>query len=182
MSSARRFGVADGGVDKLREEVRGNMRRELEQSLRNRDKSAVLEALYQANPIEVPNALIESQVRDMQIEAMRRAGIKDPAQAPPPQPYVEPARRRVALGLILGEIIKREKLQADPKRVDQRLDEMAGGYGDTAAIKQMYRQNADAMRQIENLALEDQAVEWVLAHAKVREAGSTFKELMNFGA
>jgi len=176
------FGVADGGVDKLREEVRGNMRRELEQSLRNRDKSAVLEALYQANPIEVPNALIESQVRDMQIEAMRRAGIKDPAQAPSPQPYVEPARRRVALGLILGEIIKREKLQADPKRVDQRLDEMAGGYGDTAAIKQMYRQNADAMRQIENLALEDQAVEWVLAHAKVREAGSTFKELMNFGA
>ena len=175
------FGVAEGGVAKLREEVRGNMRRELELSLRGRDKSAVLEALHRANPIEVPNALIESQVRDMQVEAMRRAGIKDAAQAPAPQAFMEPARRRVALGLILSEIIKREKLQADPQRVDQRLDEMTGAYGDTAAIKQMYRQNADAMRQIENLSLEDQAVDWVLAHAQVRERASTFKDLMNFG-
>ncbi len=41
-------------------------------------------------------------------------------------------------------------------------------------------QNADAMRQVESLALEDQVVDWILAHAKVREVKSTFKELMNF--
>ncbi|HUX74434.1 MAG TPA: trigger factor [Steroidobacteraceae bacterium] len=174
------FGVAEGGVEKLREEVLGNMRRELEQALRARAKAAVLDALLQANPIEVPTTLIESQVRDMQVEAMRRAGIKDVAQAPAPQPFVEPARRRAALGLVLGEIIKRERLAADPKLVDQRLEEMLGGYGEAQALKRSYRQNAEAMRQIENLALEDQAVDWVLAHAKVREVGSTFKELMKF--
>ena len=175
------FGVTEGGVPKLREEVAGNMRRELEQALRNRVKGATLERLYEANPIEIPGVLVESAVRDMQIEAMRRAGIKDAAQAPSPQPFVEPARRRATLGLILAEIIKRERLAADPARVEARLDEMTGGYGDPQAIKRAYRQNEEAMRQIENLALEDQAVDLILARATVREVPSTFKELMNFG-
>lgn len=175
------FGVTEGGVAKLREEVAANMRRELEQALRNRVKSATLERLFEANPVELPGALLESAVRDMQVEAMRRAGIKDAAQAPSPQPFVEPARRRATLGLILGEVIKREGLAADPARIEQRLDEMTGGYGDPQAIKRAYRQNSDAMRQIENLVLEDQAVDLILARANVREVPSTFKELMNFG-
>ncbi len=176
------FGVAEGGVDKLRAEVAGNMRRELEQTLRNRNKAAVLDRLLEANPIELPTALVESQVRDMQVEAMRRAGIKDPAQAPAPQPFVEPARRRVALGLILAELIKREKLTAAPQRLEQRLDALAGGYGAPQALKRAYRQNAESMRQIEGLAIEDRAVDWILERAQVSEVRSTFKELMNFGA
>jgi trigger factor len=140
----------------------------------------VLEKLYQANPIEVPNVLIEAQVREMQAEAMRRAGAKDASQAPPAEAFVEPARRRAALGLILADIIKRERLKADPARANARLDEMVGSYGDPAAIKRAYQQNPEAMRQVESLALEDQVVDWVLAHAKVHEVPSTFKELMKF--
>jgi trigger factor len=174
------FGVTEGGIPKLREDVAANMRRELEQNLRNRNKTAVMEKLYQANPIDVPNALLESQIRDMQIETMRRTGAKDVSQAPPREPLVEPARRRVALGLIVNDVIRRENLVLDPKRADARLDEMVGAYGDAAALKRAYQQNADAMRQVEGLALEDQVVDWILAHAKVRETVSSFKELMNF--
>ena len=174
------FGVTEGGIPKLREDVAANMRRELEQNLRARNKTAVMEKLYRANPIDVPNALLETQIRDMQIEAMRRAGAKDVSQAPPREPLVEPARRRVALGLLFNDLIRREKLVPDPKRTNERLDEMVGAYGDAAAMKRAYQQNADAMRQVESLALEDQVVDWILAHAKVRETESTFKELMNF--
>jgi trigger factor len=176
------FGVTEGGVDKLREDVAANMRRELEQTLRTRNKAAVMENMYQANPLEVPNALIESQIRDMQIEAMRRSGTKDASQAPPREPLVEPARRRVALGLLFNDIIRRENIVLDPARSSARLDEMAGAYGDAAALKRAYLQNAEAMRQVESLTLEDQVVDWILAHAKVRDKGSTFKELMNFEA
>ena len=174
------FGVTEGGVPKLREDVAANMRRELEQNLRGRNKAAVMEKLYQANPLDVPNALLESQIRDMQIETMRRTGAKDVSQAPPREPLVEPARRRVALGLIFNDVIRRENLIVDPKRANERLDEMVGAYGDPAAMKRAYQQNADAMRQVESLALEDQVVDWILAHAKVRETVSSFKELMNF--
>jgi trigger factor len=174
------FGVTEGGIPKLREEVAANMHRELEQALRNRNKAAVLEKLLQANPIDVPNSLLEGQIRDMQIEALRRAGAKDASQAPPREPLVEPARQRVAIGLLLKEIVKHEKLQLDPVRVNARLDEVAGSYGDAAALKRAYQQNADAMRQVESLALEDQVVDWILAHAKVHEVRSSFRELMKF--
>jgi trigger factor len=174
------FGVTEGGVPKLREDVAANMRRELDQNLRTRNKTAVLEKLYQANPVDVPNSLLESQIRDMQIEVMRRAGAKDVSQAPDREPFVEPARRRVALGLLINDIIRREKLVLDPARANARLDEMVSSYGDAAALKRAYLQNADAMRQVESLALEDQVVDWVLAHAEVQEKPSTFKELMNF--
>ncbi len=174
------FAVTEGGLPKLREEVAANMRRELDQTLRNRNKAAVMEALYQANPIDVPNALLESQIQDLQVEAMRRSGAKDVSQAPPREPLVEPARRRAALGLLINEIIRREQIVLDPARSNARLDEMVGAYGDAAALKRAYLQNPDAMRQVESLALEDQVVEWIMAHATVRERRSTFKELMNF--
>jgi trigger factor len=128
----------------------------------------------------VPNALLESQIRDMQVESMRRAGVKDVSQAPPREPLVEPARRRVALGLLLNDVIRRQNLVVDPQRSNARLDEMVGAYGDAAALKRAYLQNADAMRQVESLALEDQVVDWILEHAKVHEKVSSFKELMNF--
>ena len=174
------FGVTEGGLDKLREDVAANMRRELEQALRNRNKAAVMEKLYAANPTEVPNVLIEGQIRDMQVEAMRRAGTKDAAQAPPREPFIEPARRRVALGLLLNDVIRKENLVVDRARVNERLDEMVSAYGDAGAMKRAYMQNAEAMRQVESLALEDQAVDWILEHAKVHEVKSSFKQLMNF--
>src|SRR5258707_2517189 len=174
------FGVTEGGLTKLREDVAANMRRELEQALRNRNKAAVMEKFYAANPTEVPNVLIEGQIRDMQVEAMRRAGTKDAAQAPPREPLVEPARRRVALGLLLNDVIRKENLVVDRNRVNERLEEMVSAYGDAGAMKRAYMQNAEAMRQVESLALEDQAVDWILEHAKVREVQSTFKQLMNF--
>ena len=176
------FGVTEGGLDKLREDVAANMHRELEQALRNRNKAAVMEKLYAANPTEVPNVLLEGQIRDMQVEAMRRAGTKDAAQAPPREPFIEPARRRVALGLLLNDVIRKENLVVDRARVNERLDEMVSAYGDAGAMKRAYMQNAEAMRQVESLALEDQAVDWILEHAKVHEVKSSFKQLMNFEA
>ena len=176
------FGVTEGGLPRLREDVGANMRRELEQAIRNRNKAAVMEKLYAANPTDVPNVMIEGQIRDMQVEAMRRAGAKEASQAPPRDPFVEPARRRVTLGLLLNDVIRREKLVVDRARVNERLDEMVAAYGDPGAMKRAYMQNAEAMRQVEGLALEDQAVEWILEHAKVHDVSSTFKELMNFEA
>jgi trigger factor len=176
------FGVTEGGLAKLRDDVAANMRRELEQNVRARNKSAVMDKFYAANPIDVPNVLVEGQIRDMQMEAMRRSGTKDAAQSPPREPLVEPAKRRVALGLLLNDIIRKNNLVVDRERVNQRLDELVGAYGDAATMKRAYLQNADAMRQVESLALEDQVVDWILAHAKVHEAASTFRELMNFEA
>jgi trigger factor len=174
------FGVTEGGIDALRAEVRASMERELAQAVRQRLRAAVMDALVRDNTMEVPRTLIEEQVRDLQAEAARRMGIKDPGQAPARGAFEEPARRRVALGLIMGEIIRSEKLKADRQRVQSRLEEIASSYPNSDEVRRTYLQNADAMRQIEATVLEDQVIDWVLERARVTERASSFSELTGY--
>ena len=178
----REYGVTEGGLEQLLSEVADNMRRELGENIRARLKQQVFDRFLEANPVEVPKALIDEQVRSMQIDTARRIGAKDASQVPPPEPFVEPARRRVALGMLVNELVKAKGLQLDRARVDARLGELAATYPDPDAILGAYRQNPDAMRQVENMVMEDQVVDFLLERAKVTDQPSTFKELMNFGA
>jgi trigger factor len=178
----REYGVNEGGVEQLLTEVADNMRRELGDNVRARLRQQVFDRLLEANPVDVPQALVDQQVREMQIDTARRIGAKDASQVPPPEPFVEPARRRVALGLLIGELVKAQGLQLDRSRVEARLGELAATYPDPDAILNAYRQNPDAMRQVESMVLEDQVVDHLLERAKVTDQPSTFKELMNFGA
>jgi trigger factor len=178
----REYGVSDGGVEQLRREVRDNMERELGENIRQRVKQQLLDGLLAANPVDVPRSLVEAQVREMQIEAARRMGARDASQVPAPEPFVEPSRRRVALGLLVGELIRTRGVKLDRARVDARLAEIAATYPEPESIIKAYRQNADALRQVENLVIEDQVVELLLQNAKVKDEPATFKDLMNFGA
>jgi trigger factor len=178
----REYGVFEGGMEQLRREVADNMNRELAENVRARLKQQLLDALLEANPVDVPKGLVDAQVREMQIEAARRIGAKDASQVPPPEPFIEPARRRVALGILVGELIKSRGMQLDRSRVEGRLAEMAATYPDPEPMLKAYRQNPEAMRQVENLVLEDQVVDYLLERAKVSDRKASFKEVMNFGA
>ncbi len=178
----REYGVPEGGIEQLRREVRDNMERELADNVRARIKQQLLEGLLRANPVEVPQSFVDGQAREMQVEAARRMGATDASQLPPPDSFVEPARRRVALGLLVGELIKSRGIKLDRERVEARLADIAASYPEPDAVIKAYRQNPDALRQVENHVLEDQAVELLLANAKVSDRPATFKEVMNFGA
>jgi trigger factor len=178
----REYGVTEGGMEQLLSEVADNMRRELSSNVRARLKQQLLDKLLEANPVDVPQALVDAQVRDMQMDTARRIGAKDASQVPPPEPFVEPARRRVALGLLIAELIRERAIEIDRARVEARLNELAAGYPDPESILKAYRQNPEAMRTLENMVLEDQVVDHLLERANVSDQPSTFKELMNFGA
>jgi trigger factor len=178
---AEKFGIAEGGIAKLREEVANNMRRELAENVRNRVRQQLFDGLLAANAIEVPSVLVNNQVRDMQLDAGRQMGARDASQLPPAEQFLEAARRRVALGLVLGEVIKTSGVKVDQSRVQAKIQEMIEQYPDPAQALKAYRENQDAQRQIENLALEEQVIEWLLERATVTEQTMAFKELMNFG-
>ncbi len=175
------FGVEEGGVEALRAEVRQSMERELEQIVRNRVRGQVLDALYRENRFEVPRSLVEEQIQQMQLDAARRMGVRDASQLPPREPFEEPARRRVALGLILGEIIRQQGLKPDRERVMARVDEIAAAYPNSDEVRAAYLKSAEAIRQIESAVLEDQAIDWVLERARVTERPASFRELTGFG-
>jgi trigger factor len=180
----REFGVAEGGVEQLRREVEDNMRRELEQNVRGRMKTQLFDKLLAANPIELPKAAVEQQLRELQLDWLRRIGAagRKLEEAPPREPFEAAARRRVALGLLVGELVRREQLRPDPAQIEERIESAAASYPDPEQAARQIRDSRELRAQLESMVLEDQVVEHLLGRVKVIEQPSTFRELMNFGA
>ncbi|HKM95325.1 MAG TPA: trigger factor [Buttiauxella sp.] len=176
----KRFGVADGSVAGLRTEVRKNMDRELKGAVRNRIKSQAIDGLVDANNIDVPAALIDSEIDVLRRQAAQRfGGNEKQALELPRELFEEQAKRRVVVGLLLGEVIRTHELKADEERVKGLIEEMASAYEDPTEVVEFYGKNKELMDNMRNVALEEQAVEAVLSKAKVSEKATTFSELMN---
>jgi len=177
----RAYGVEEGGIEALRAEVRSSMEREMTAVIRGRVRNQVMEALYRNNPLEVPKSLVEDAAQQLQVEAGRRAGARDVSQLPPRQQFAEAARQRVALGMIVGEIVRGLSLTLDRTRVQSRLDDLVASFPNPEETRRSYLSNAEAMRQIESAVLEDQAIDAIVEKASVTELPSSFRELTGFG-
>ncbi|MCX8958009.1 trigger factor [Erwinia psidii] len=176
----KRFGVEDGSVDGLRTEVRKNMERELKGAVRNRVKTQAIDGLVNANDIDVPVALIDSEIEVLKRQAAQRfGGNEKQALELPRELFAEQAKRRVVVGLLLGEVIRTHELKADEERVKVLIEEMASAYEDPAEVLEFYSKNNELMNNMRNVALEEQAVEAVLEKAKVTEKATNFQALMN---
>jgi trigger factor len=177
----RAYGVEQGGLEQMRTEVRASMEQELAGVIRDRVRGQVLDALYRDNPLDLPRTLVDEQVQQLQIEAARRLGVREASQIPPREPFEEPGRRRVALGLLLSHVVQSQDLKADRERVRMRLEQLVADYPNPEEARRAYQQSQDAMRQIESAVLEEQVVDWVLASARVTERPMSFAELTGFG-
>ncbi|MFA5627867.1 MAG: trigger factor [Thiohalomonadaceae bacterium] len=178
---AEKFGV-DGGVDALRKEVRANMEREMEQRLANLAKQKVMDKLLEINDIAVPQALVmqESQAmaqqmrENMQLPADKSGSIS-------PDMFEEQAKRRVSLGLLLVELVQSHNLKADADAVRRKVEQMAAGYEKPEDVVQWFYADRSRLSEVESLALEDRAVEWVLEQVQVVEKPQAFHELIDRG-
>ena len=176
----KRFGVEDGSVAGLRAEVRKNMERELKGAVRNRVKTQAIDGLVKANEIDVPSALIDSEIDVLRRQAAQRfGGNEKQALELPRELFEEQAKRRVVVGLLLGEVIRTNDLKADEERVKTLIEEMASAYEDPQEVIEFYSKNNELMNNMRNVALEEQAVEAVLEKAKVTEKATKFQDLMN---
>ena len=147
-------------------------------------KGQVLEQLLSAHPIEVPQALIEQELPRLREEAANRMNMgkikADKAkELLPDQLFEATAKRRVALGLLIGEVIKSKNISLDTSRVEQTLDEMATDYEQPEQVKQFYRSRPDMLQGLRAVVLEDQVVDALVAGATVTEAPLTLELLLN---
>jgi trigger factor len=176
----RAFGVEEGGVDKLRQEVKDNMKRELEQRVRRAMKQQVLDGLLEAHTVELPTVLVEDEISSMQESAVRRMGgeITDKTELPPREPLQEPARRRVQLGLLVAEVIRVGEIELDRQKTRERIGELAASYPNPDEVIKLYAGNPQLVERIEMEVMEDQVVDWLLDRASMSDQPSSFKELM----
>jgi trigger factor len=176
----RSFGVADGTEESLRKDVRGNMERELEQKLEGIVKERAMAVLMERNPVEVPGVLVADEARRLRDQArqdMARAGHSSSLELPISL-FEEQARKRVALGLVVGEVLRAHDVRLDQDRLRRKIARFAESYEDPEEVVQWYYGNREALRPVENLVLEDQVVDWVLGRVNVEDEQSSFSALM----
>ncbi len=176
-----RYGVSEGGMDAFRVEVRNNMERELRQALRNKLKGRVLEALLDRTEVEVPSSLVAQEIDSLRRGAIRQFGGDEgrfDASMLPDDMFRSQAERRVSLGLLLGEVIRRENLKADAARVRQMVEETASTYEEPQEVINWYYGNKEQLATIEAVALEDQVIDLILSRASVSDAACSYEDAL----
>ena len=172
-----RFGVEEGGLDDFRAEVRKNMERELRQAIKGKTKTQVMDGLLKSNEVEVPKALISSEIDRLRQQAVQQFGGAniDPSQLPA-ELFEEQAKRRVSLGLIVAEIVKQNDIKPDNDRVRAMVEELASAYQEPEQVVSWYMQNEQQLAEIQSVVLEEQVVDTVLQKAKVTDKTVTYEE------
>jgi trigger factor len=169
---ARAFGVAERGMDGLRQEVTTNMQRELKGLISSKLKQQVFDGLLESNPIEVPRNLIASEVQQLQSQQANQGADAAALEAN--------AERRVKLGVIVSEIAKQNQLQIDPDRVRDLVETIAASYEKPEEVVQWYYGNQEMLSGVQSAVIEEQVVDWVVEHGDVdvTEQQTTFNALV----
>lgn len=182
---ARALGIDDGDLTKMRVEVKKNVEREVKKRLANQLKQKVMQALLDTNKVDLPKALVEmeqEQLANNAREELRSQGVKVDGVPIDSKLFEENARRRVTLGLILGELVRRHQLNATPEQVRALIEEHAQSYEQPAEVIKWTYSQSDRLAEFQGLVVEDNAIQWVLQQAKVVDQPVAFEQLMGNAA
>jgi trigger factor len=178
---ARALGVADGDLAKMRAEVRTNVELEVRKRVDSEVKQKAMQALVDSATLELPKSLVEIEVQRMlqQTRAELEArGLKLEKLPVDPAALEERAKRRVALGLVIGELVREQSLGAKPEQVRALVTEHAQTYEQPFEVVKWIYSDPQRLSEFEGLAVEANVVKWILERAKVEDQAIGFEALM----
>jgi len=183
---AKSLGQAEGDIDQLRADIRTNLEREVANRTLSRTKSSVMDALAQAASFDVPKALVDNDTKsrvDAAREELRQRGLPNADDIPiPAEAFAAESERRVRLGLLVSELVRRDNLQSKPEQVRAKIEDFAKNYEQPAEVVRYYLSDRNRLAEIEAIVLEDNVVEHILAKAQVTDEQVPFDELMGNNA
>lgn len=183
----RGHGVAEGGVEGLRAKCRSALEGERDKATRARVKRELMDQLLAAHPLEVPKTQVEPEIERMRQEAMTRMGMNQDQRKIEPEQLAKMlpdvlfeagAQRRVALGLLVSQLVKSRNIEIDQGRVEQALNGIAADYDEPEQVKQHYRSRSELMNGLRSVVLEEQAVEVLLAGAQSSDLAMSLEDLL----
>jgi trigger factor len=182
---AKLLGVVDGDVQKMRDEIKKNVEREVKRRLQSRIKENVMQALLDVTEIELPKALVELEIGRLMDKArqdLESRGMKTKDMPFPPELFQKQAERRVALGLIVSELVSANNLEAKQEQVKALVAEFADSYEDPEEVISWYFASPERLDGPTSMVVEDNVVEFVLGRANVVEKDMSFDALMGSNA
>ena len=178
---ARSLGVADGDVPRLKREVRENMEKEVAKRVHASVKEQVIDALHEAARFEVPKSLLASEIERMQnaaLEDLKQRGMTITDKSLPADLFAERAGRRIKVGLLVADLVRKNGLAAKPEQVRKAIEEHAESYEQPAELVRWYYADPSRLAEVEALVMEDNVVEWAMGKMKVEDKPTDFDELM----
>ncbi|HEY1325468.1 MAG TPA: trigger factor [Casimicrobiaceae bacterium] len=178
---ARQFGIASGSVEELRKEVEANLNLELKRKIEGRLKDQALRGLRGLADFALPRALVEQEAQNLVQRAaanLREQGMKAEDIRLSPDMFSAQAQERVALGLIVAELVRSNNLQARPEQVKALVQETAQTYEQPEAVVRWHYEKRERLAEFESMAVEQNVVDWVLERARVTDVPTTFESLM----
>ncbi|MFA5081275.1 MAG: trigger factor [Hydrogenophilaceae bacterium] len=178
---ARSLGIHEGGPAKLREEIGANLAREAKRRIQVRLKEQVMDGLLAVTPFDVPNSLVGMEIRSLMEHAvndLKARGMKEQDIKLSEQVFEPQAKRRVALSLLLNSFAVANKITAEEDKVRAKVDEFAQSYEDPTEVVAWYYQDANRLRDVRAMVVEDNVVEMVLQQAQVTDEPTSLETLM----
>ena len=179
------FGIASGGVEQFRNEVRSNLERELKGALMLRLKSDVVGKLLEAHPdLELPSRMIEAEARGLAHQAAEQARQRG-QQVPGNisfEPFMGQARQRVAAAVLLGELARQSNIRLDNGRLQEMMQLIASTYEEPEQVIELYRKDPQLLDGLRSRVIEDQVIDWIADHADASTTTLSFEEVMQPGA
>lgn len=178
---AKSLGIEDGSIEKMREDIKTNLEREVNARIKARNKEAVMDALVKSTELDVPKAMIQQdseRLAEMTRQDMAQRGMDVKAMPFPPEMFADKAERRVRLGLILSQLVQDNNLQATQEQVKAQIEDFSQSYEDPKEVLKYYYSDRRRLAEVEALVLEENVVNYVLGKAKVSSKTIAFDELM----
>jgi trigger factor len=184
---AKLLGIEDGDVNKLKDEIRDNLEREIKRRLMVRNKDSAMATLLKVTQLEIPKALLDAEAQSLMQQALRdmkKRKIEMPKgeESLPLELFTERAQKRVKLSLILTELVDKYDLHAKPEQIKALVQDYAQSYDNPEEVVQWHYNDPTRLQDAENLVLEDNVVVWVTGAVKVTEKAMEFNELMENAA
>jgi trigger factor len=177
----RSFGVKNGELEQFRSEIRSNLERELRGALMNRLRQAVGEQLAAAYAhVEMPPRLVEMEARQMAAQIAEQARRQGQVIPPPAhEQFLDAARKRVLVGLLVGEIARRNELRLDQRRVNETLRLIASTYEEPQQVIDLYRNDPQLMAGLQNRVMEEQVIDWIAERAQHTDQPLSFQDAIS---
>lgn len=179
---AKALGIADGDMQKLRDDIRKNLEREIATRLLSRNKQAAMEGLLKVNSVDLPASIVNSEIQQLMGSArqdLQSRGVKDADKLPlSPDLFREQAERRVRLGLIVAELVKQNELHAKPEQVRAHVESLAASYEAPQDVIRWYYGDPQRLADVESIVIENNVADFVFAQAKTTDKALSFDEVM----
>ena len=173
----RSFGVKSGDMDQFRGEIRSNLERELKGALMNRLRREVGEQLVAAyEHVEMPPRLVENEARAMAANMAEQARRQGQSVEAVPGPFMDAARKRVLVALLVGEVARRHELRLEPRRLNETMRLIASTYENPDQVIELYRNDPQLMAGLQSRVMEEQVIDWIAERAQHTDQAISFQD------